>query len=210
MVNCDIFISFKHHDKNENVTLDFNMASELKEALNSLGVKTFFSHTSLKENGASNYKREIDEALDSAKILVVVGTSVENINSDWVRYEWDGFVNDIISGIKPEAKVYFLIDNISVSEMPRSLRQVQGFQYKENGINELVEHIKNSLGVTQNHSVSEQVNDKRQSSYSYTDAGEKQRLEYQAILESKRDGEILQELCNRLPDERVNVLDLGC
>ena len=79
----------------------------------------------LEAMGAAEYKGTIDDALDEAAVLVAVGTSPENLNSRWVRYEWDSFFNDVISGIKPEGKVFSLISSFEPAQLPRALRQTQ-------------------------------------------------------------------------------------
>lgn len=53
------------------------------------GISIFFSDESLTSLGTTHYKEAIDEALDSAEILIVVGTALKNITSSWVKYEWD-------------------------------------------------------------------------------------------------------------------------
>lgn len=72
-------------------TRDSQLAQLLFEHLSSRALSVFFSAVSLERLGVSAYKRAIDDALEAAKTLVVVGTSSENLNSDWVRYEWDAF-----------------------------------------------------------------------------------------------------------------------
>lgn len=210
MNGYDVFISFKHHDRNNNITADYVMAQELAKAFTQMGIRAFFSKTSLFETGASNYKREIDAALDEAKVLIVVGTSLEHINSDWVRYEWDGFANDIISGVKPDGRLFFLVDGVATHELPRTLRQVQGFSYQEDGVKELAAHVGRFLGIDPTAPEPEKAVFNGASTYSYTDTGEKQRLEFQAVLECAKDRGILEGLIRQTGKEKVNVLDVGC
>ena len=212
----DIFISFKYHDKDGNETLDFRMASELEKKLSAIGFNPFFSKVSLQADGASNYKKAIDEALDDAKILILAVTSVENANSDWVRYEWDSFSNDILSGINPDGKIFVLVDSVPASSLPRALRQVQVFDYSQNQMDELISHVKNALGVpvlepqgVQNQYIKPPAH-KIASTYSYGDRGEKKRLEIQASLESKHDREYIEQLISKIDKEKIYVLDLGC
>ena len=46
------------------------------------------------------------------------------MESSWVRYEWDGFFNDVLSGQK-EGHLFSYIDDMSPSDLPRTLRQLQ-------------------------------------------------------------------------------------
>ena len=93
----DVFISFKNLDERGVPTRDAQLANEVYNFLRSKGLSVFISTVTLESLGVSNYKKAIDDALDAASIMVAVGTSTENLNSEWVRYEWDGFDNDILS-----------------------------------------------------------------------------------------------------------------
>ncbi len=86
----------------------------------------FLSTKSLEIIGSSRYKADIDAALDQAKILIVVGTNVEYMSSQWVRYEWDSFYNDFF-GNKKGCGAVSLTQNISTNDLPRTLRNVQNF-----------------------------------------------------------------------------------
>jgi len=59
-------------------------------------------------------------------MLVAVGTSTENLNSEWVRYEWDGFYNDILSKKKPGGKVFAYISGLRPAELPLKVCRVEG------------------------------------------------------------------------------------
>lgn len=142
-----IFISVKNLDDDGNQTKDVEMALELHRQLESRGIACFLSVVSLELMGVAEYKGTIDDALDHAEILIAVGTSPENLTSRWVRYEWDSFFNDIISGIKPEAKVFSLISGLEPTDLPRALRQNQTFEYEKSGIDYLCNFATNSLDL---------------------------------------------------------------
>ena len=107
MSKFDVFISFKNTDEFGNSTPDALMAEELYHSLICKNITVFYSNYSLGILGAAQYKAAIDSALDEATVLVAVGTSAENLNSNWVRYEWDSFYGDILSGQK-KGQVIFL------------------------------------------------------------------------------------------------------
>ena len=83
----DVFISFKNLDERGVPTRDAQLANEVYNFLRSKGLSVFISTVTLESLGVSNYKKAIDDALDAASIMVAVGTSTENLNSEWVRYE---------------------------------------------------------------------------------------------------------------------------
>lgn len=145
MSDYQVFISRKKLDDAGEKTEEVELSLELYRHLTDLGIETFLDDVSLIEKGASRYKREIDDALDSARILVAIGTSRANLESEWVRYEWDSFFNDIISGVKPNGQVVSLVSGIKPAELPRALRQAQCFDYQSGGVAQIGELLVNAL-----------------------------------------------------------------
>lgn len=171
--NLDVFLSFKNSDRFGSATRESVMASELYSALMNRGIKTFFSNTTLELIGATKYKQVIDEALDQCRILIVVGTSVDNITSQWVKYEWDSFSNDILSGIKNNSSVFSYIDNIKPQMLPRTLRQSQVFEKSTSSLSDICVYIENALGrksLQANRDIVEEASPRRsQAKYSLDD-----------------------------------------
>jgi hypothetical protein len=145
-VKPDVFISFKNLNKDGTQTRDCELAQEIHDFLVAQGLDVFFSNISLQKLGVSAYKKEIDNALDAAKILIAVGTSGENLDSQWVRYEWDSFFNDILSGIKPNGRIFAYVEGISITSLPRTLRQSQVFIHGPGAMERLLNFIVNILG----------------------------------------------------------------
>jgi hypothetical protein len=142
----DVFISAKNLNLDGKRTKDSLMAEQLHNFLTDKGFRVFWSNISLEKLGIAAYKEAIDNALDCAKILVTVGTSKENLESRWVKYEWDSFFNDILSGVKPEGRVFVYIINIKIQDLPRALRQTQCFEHEPEAFNRISRFIGNALG----------------------------------------------------------------
>ncbi|MCF6389376.1 toll/interleukin-1 receptor domain-containing protein [Mycobacterium sp. MBM] len=140
-----VFVSFKHTTDGE-ITTDFTLASALFDELTSRGIATFFSPVTLAASARSDYSRAIDEALDNAKVLVAVGSSRENLEASWVRYEWESFLNDQRSGVKPDAMLYSLTQGCPTSELPRALRQHGNFDATE--LQRLADVVERALCAT--------------------------------------------------------------
>ena len=142
-----VFISFKTDP-------DIDMATELYDALFECGIPTFFSPRSIVKKAESNYKQYIDDCLDRADVLVLVASKPEYSLTSYVRYEWDSYHNDIISGHR-EARFISYLDNDDIQSFHRSIRSNQIFQRKDGGLEQLVEFIKNYIseleGVSQLH-----------------------------------------------------------
>ncbi len=141
----DVFLSFKNLDARDRQTRDARISSELYAFLTKKGLSVFQSNIVLEALGEAAYKKAIDDALDSAKVLVAVGTSTENLESKWVRYEWDSFFTDILSGIKPDGKVFTYIEGLKINSLPRSLRQTQTLVHGTGSIQKLYNFISNAL-----------------------------------------------------------------
>lgn len=145
-MSYQVFISFKNLDENGVQTRDGVLADEVYHFLTSHGIKVFFSDVTLEKGGESDYSRAINEALDSATILVAVGTSFENLDSHWVRYEWDSFFNEIRSKRKPNGKIFTYVEDLAISKLPFALRQTQVFHHNKPGSREqLYNFICNAL-----------------------------------------------------------------
>lgn len=138
-----VFISYKS-SINGIPTMDSKMAEELYEELMNVGINTFFAGKTLLKYGTDEYKEHIDNELDNCIILVVVGTSVENIASRWVKYEWDSFYMDILNGCKM-GKVFTYVDGINPHLLPRALRRVQSFDKNKATLSTIVEFVKNAI-----------------------------------------------------------------
>ena len=141
------FISFKNLDPNGKPTRDSQLAQEVHDFLVAQGLRVFFSNVSLEKLGVAAYKKAIDSALDSAKVLIAVGTSGEHLDSQWVRYEWDSFLNDILSGVKPEGRIFGYVENTAISSLPRALRQSQVFEHGPGAMERLFNFVANAVGI---------------------------------------------------------------
>ena len=143
-MNYDIFISYKNSDDNGNKTPDYDMGFKLYRTLSDLGYKVFFSSDTLEKLGSSGYKNDIDAALDTVKVMVVVLSCPEYASSQWVKYEWDSFYNDYLSGLRPSPNLFTLTAGVDTHDLPRTLRNVQNFDYSD-GFTHLCEFIGNIL-----------------------------------------------------------------
>ena len=94
----DVFICYKETDNNGRRTPDSVLANELYHQLTNEGFKVFFSRITLEDKLGSAYEPYIFAALNSAKVMVVLGTKPEYFNAVWVRNEWSRFLALIKNG----------------------------------------------------------------------------------------------------------------
>jgi SAM-dependent methyltransferase len=126
----EIFISFKATD-NGIVTRDAQVASELYHTLTQRGFRVFFSSETLLKGKSGDFSKEIDSALDDARLLIVVSSNTEYITSRWVEYEWKTFNADILSNLKSRGEIITFTDDLDPRELPRVLRYVQNYNYSD-------------------------------------------------------------------------------
>lgn len=145
--NYDVFLSFKNLNSDGKFSKDSILAKKIYDFFTSRGLNVFFSNVSLEMLGIAAYQKTIDNVLDAAKILIAVGTSRENLESKWVRYEWSSFYNDILSEIKPNGRLFGYVDNLDVRSLPRILRQNQVITHQSGSLNCLYNFVSNALGI---------------------------------------------------------------
>ena len=88
----DVFICYKETDKNGRRTQDSVLANELYHQLIQEGFKVFFSRITLEDKLGTAYEPYIFAALNSAKVMVVLGTKSEHFNAVWVKNEWSRYL----------------------------------------------------------------------------------------------------------------------
>ena len=88
----DVFICYKESDENGNRTKDSTLAQEIYYQLTDQGRRVFFARITLEDKVGTEYEPYIFAALNSAKVMVVVGTKPEYFNAVWVKNEWSRFL----------------------------------------------------------------------------------------------------------------------
>ena len=88
----DVFICYKETDANGRRTMDSVLANDLYHQLTQEGFKVFFSRITLEDKLGTAYEPYIFAALNSAKVMVVLGTKPEYFNAIWVKNEWSRYL----------------------------------------------------------------------------------------------------------------------
>ncbi|MBQ6112959.1 MAG: ankyrin repeat domain-containing protein [Synergistaceae bacterium] len=88
----DVFICYKESDANGQRTVDSVLAVDLYEKLTKEGFKVFCSRVTLEDKLGQKYEPYIFAALNSAPVLIALGTRPEYFNAVWVRNEWSRFL----------------------------------------------------------------------------------------------------------------------
>ena len=96
----DVFICYKETDSLGKRTRDSVLANDLYHQLTQEGFKVFFSRITLEDKLGVAYEPYIFAALNSAKVMVVIGTKSEYFNAVWVKNEWSRYLALIKGGAK--------------------------------------------------------------------------------------------------------------
>ena len=96
----DVFISYKETDESGRRTRDSVLANDLYHQLTQEGFKVFFSRITLEDKLGTAYEPYIFAALNSAKVMVVLGTKPEYFRAVWMKNEWSRYLALIKNGAK--------------------------------------------------------------------------------------------------------------
>lgn len=96
----DVFLCYKETDAAGRRTPDSVLAQEIYYELVNEGLKVFFSRITLEDKIGTAYEPYIFAALNSAKVMVVLGTKSEYFTAAWVKNEWSRYLSLIKNGAK--------------------------------------------------------------------------------------------------------------
>lgn len=120
----DIFICYKETDEDGGRTLDSVLAQDLYTALTDKGYRVFFSRITLQGKLGEAYEPYIFAALNSAKVMLAVGTCYEYYNAVWVKNEWSRYLK-ICEADKSKHLIPCYKD-IDPEDMPKEFSHLQG------------------------------------------------------------------------------------
>lgn len=89
----DVFICYKETDDDGKRTIDSAIANDIYYQLTQEGFKVFYAAITLEDKLGQAYEPYIFAALNSAKVMLVVGTNPDYFTAVWVRNEWSRFMN---------------------------------------------------------------------------------------------------------------------
>ncbi len=89
----DVFICYKETDDcTKERTRDSIDAQEIYYQLTQEGFRVFFSRITLEDKVGAEYEPYIFAALNSAKVMIAIGSKPEYFNAVWVKNEWSRFL----------------------------------------------------------------------------------------------------------------------
>ena len=88
----DVFICYKETDEDGNRTKDSVIANDIYHQLMLEGYKVFYAAITLEDKLGQEYEPYIFAALNTAKVMLVIGSKAEFFNAVWVKNEWSRFL----------------------------------------------------------------------------------------------------------------------
>ena len=189
----DIFLCYKETPIGGvgGFTSEFYWASELYIKLRSEGYKVFFAKESLPA-ARGDYEAHIFPALQSAKLMLILTTSVENVESVWVKNEWSRFIRFARENPSEGKRFKVIQSGFRPELLPRELRKEQVLNHDSMGwVSQLYDVIKDTFRDKEK----EEAEKKRR---------ETEELEARLARSSE---ERIRELERRLEEERKTRLD---
>ena len=88
----DVFICYKETDEDGKRTQDSVIANDIYYQLTQEGFKVFYAAITLEDKLGQEYEPYIFAALNSAKVMLVIGTKPQYFSAVWVKNEWSRFL----------------------------------------------------------------------------------------------------------------------
>lgn len=127
----DIFICYKQTTMDgKNRAPEADWGKDLYYRLNGIGFKVFFAEITLPSKSGA-YEANIFSALNSCQLMLILSSSPDHLESEWVRNEWSRFLR--IKQDKPDRKFKVVIDGFDAYELPIELQKEQAIDRKELG-----------------------------------------------------------------------------
>lgn len=144
----DIFICYKETDEHGRRTHDSVYATELYHELTREGFKVFFAKITLEDKLGEAYEPYIFAALNSSRVMVVLGTRAEYFSAPWVKNEWSRYLQLAKNG---EKKILIpAYKDMDPYDLPVEFSHLQAQDMSKLGfMSDLVRGIKKNVGVNQ-------------------------------------------------------------
>ena len=159
----DVFICYKETDNDGKRTQDSVIANDIYHQLKQEGLKVFYAAITLEDKLGQEYEPYIFAALNSAKVMLVIGTKPEYFNAVWVKNEWSRYLK-IIQKDRTKTLIPCYRD-MDAYELPEEFAHLQAQDMSKIGfINDVVRGIKKVVEnedkneVTTNHLSVENAN----------------------------------------------------
>lgn len=192
----DVFICYKETNDGGSRTKDSSMAQDVYYQLTNEGYKVFFARITLEDKLGQEYEPYIFAALNSAKVMVVIGTKQEHFNATWVKNEWSRYL-----ALSKNDRSRLLIpcySDMDAYDLPEELSMLQSQDMTKIGfIQDLIRGIKKVLSAAAEKPVSQSPGNVE---VPYMTPGVTQLLDRVSLFLEDGNFESAAEYCDRILD----------
>ena len=155
----DVFICYKETDDKGERTVDSVLAYDIYEALTAKGFNVFFARVTLEDKLGRQYEPYIFAALNSAKVMLSIGTKYEYFHAVWVKNEWSRFLKLMA---KDKSRVLIpCFKDIDAYDMPDEFRSLQAQDLGKLGaVQDIVRGVEKIISADKPEAVSEKIVEK--------------------------------------------------
>lgn len=159
----DVFICYKESTDNGDRTMDSVLAQDIYYQLTDKGYRVFYSKITLEDKVGSEFEPYIFAALNSAKVMIVVGTKKEYLNAVWVKNEWSRYL--AIMRKKRDRAILPCYKDMDPYDMPEALSVLQSYDMSKIGfIQDLLRGISKIVDNGEKEGIQNHVNEGIQTS----------------------------------------------
>ena len=144
----DVFICYKETDGQGKRTVDSAIANDIYHQLTQAGLKVFYAAITLEDKLGQAYEPYIFAALNSAKVMLALGTRPEYFTAVWVKNEWGRFLK--LAGKDKTKLLIPCYRDMDPYELPEEFAHLQAQDMGKIGfINDVIRGIQKVLGAKQ-------------------------------------------------------------
>jgi tetratricopeptide (TPR) repeat protein len=144
----DVFICYKETTDGGSRTVDSTLAEDIYDKLTKEGFKVFFAKITLEEKIGRQYEPYIFNALQTAKVMLVIGTKKEYLETIWVKNEWSRYLSLMKSDKTRFRLLIPCFRDMDAYDLPDELTAFQAVDMGKIGyIQDLVRGVKKVTGV---------------------------------------------------------------
>ena len=150
----DVFICCKETDENDECTEDSVLAQEIYDSLIGRDMHVFFAGITLGDKPGKQYEPYIYAALQSSRVMLVVGTHDDSFDAVRVRNEWTCFLD--LMKTDQEKTLIPCFKNLDIYDMPKAFRNLQAQDMGNPGwLQELTQEVEKLCGKENTEAASE-------------------------------------------------------
>ena len=188
----DIFICFKRSAADGAVTKDTDLAIDLYNNF-AKNYPIFFSERSLRDVAVRDFEPNIYHALYTAKVMLLLCSKREYLESRWVKNEWSRYHTFAQNPAAGKTVIPIFLENFTPDQLPRELTSYQGLRDDRHLFDELGKTLQKILKPVD---IEAELNKKLQAVMAQQ-AEEQRRMQEQQAEERRRMQEQLEKLASR-------------